>query len=154
MGWTLLVVGVLIILALACYAIWLWRQVWRREQEMQVLRHRTEASLLDQMDIVCRALVQGQMNVTEGALRLEALLDKLTMRPPEPLDLAAIHQLAADATGFDIGAARNALEAHERRAQDAARQQLESAQEAAVVASARRLLESLPAWRLHLQLAS
>ncbi|WP_111656527.1 DUF2489 domain-containing protein [Isoalcanivorax indicus] len=149
----ILVAAVIIVLLVAC-AIGLWRRVWQREREAMERQHQTQKDLLDQMEIVCRSLQQDQMNVTEGALRLASLLDKLTARPPQPLDLAAIHQLAEDASGLAIGGARQALPDAERRKQDRARQQLEMGQTEAVVAAAGRLLQALPAWRLHLQLAS
>lgn len=150
----LILAAAVIIALLVSYAIWLWRQVWQRERAAMERQHQTQKDLLDQMEIVCRSLQQEQMNVTEGALRLVYLLDKLTARPPQPLDLAAIHQLAEDAGDLAIGAARQALPKDTRREQDQRREQLESAQQAAVVAAAARLLEALPAWRLHLQLAS
>ncbi|MBZ2187954.1 DUF2489 domain-containing protein [Alcanivorax sp. JB21] len=152
MHWILFALA--IILALAAYALWLWRRVWQRARADEQRRHAGQDALLDQMEIMCRAVLQQQMNLTEGALRLASLLDKLRERPPHPLDLGPIHQLADSAAAFAIGAERDALPREERRRQDSARQALEAEQEEAVVASVTRLLAALPEWRLHRQLGA
>lgn len=145
--------AIILIAALGAYALWLWRQVWQRARDDERRQRAGQEALLDQMEIMCRAILQKQMNITEGALRLASLLDKLSARPPQPLDLASIHHLADQASVFAIGAARETLPRDERQRQDRAREMLEAEQEEALMSSVTRLLAALPDWRLHMQLA-
>lgn len=137
------------LLALGGYAAWLWRRVWLHQQALRVQRGSQQALVLDQLEVLARTVVQGQVNVTEGALRMATLLDLMVEPPPQQhqVDLAAIHQLAAAAQPFAVSAQRQALARVERRRQDQRREQLEAEQGEAVEAAAQRLLAVLPQWR-------
>ncbi|AJD48341.1 hypothetical protein S7S_09645 [Isoalcanivorax pacificus W11-5] len=141
------IVALLVVLGLALYAAWLWRRVWHRQQRRLAQTQARQGMLVDQLEVLARAVVQQQVNVTEGALRLSALLDLLVVSPAQPVDLAAIHRLAEAASSLAIGARRQALPRPERRAQDRQREALEAEQGEAVTNAARRLLEALPRWR-------
>lgn len=141
------IAALLIVLAMAAYAVLLWRRVWQRQRHTRTQTLARQAMLIDQLEVLARAVVQQQVNVTEGALRLSTLLDLLVVPPRQPVDLAAIHRLADDASVFETGARRQALSRAERRVQDQQRETLEAAQGAAVVSAAERLLEVLPRWR-------
>ena len=141
------IAALLVVLALALYATLLWRRVWRRKQQTQAQTQARQGMLIDQLEVLARAVAQEQVNVTEGALRLAALLDLLVVPPRQPVDLAAIHRLAEAASVLEIGARRQALSRPERRVQDQQRETLEAAQGEAVVSAAARLLEALPRWR-------
>lgn len=141
------IAGGLILLASGGYAAWLWHRVWLNKKALQVQRRTQQARILDQLELLARTVVQGQVNVTEGALRMATLLDLVVVPPQRAVDLAAIHQLAADAQPFAIGEQRQALARSERRHQDRLREQLEKEQGEAVEAAAARLLAVLPEWR-------
>lgn len=139
--------GGAILLALGGYAAWLWRRVWLHRQALRTQRRTQQARVLDQLEVLARTVVQGQVNVTEGALRMATLLDLLVEPPQQPVDLAAIHQLAAAAEPFARGVQRQALARADRRQQDQHREQLEAEQGKAVEAAAAGLLAVLPQWR-------
>ena len=141
------IAALLSVLALTLYAALLWRKVWQRRRQALTQTQARQVMLIDQLEVLARAMVQGQVNVTEGALRLAALLDLLVVPPQQQVDLAAIHRLAEDAASLAIGARRQALPRPERRAQDQRRQALEAEQGEAVVNAAGRLLVALPRWR-------
>ncbi|KAF0810571.1 hypothetical protein A167_00851 [Alcanivorax sp. S71-1-4] len=141
------IAALLTVLALTLYAAVLWRRVWHRQQQRLAQTQARQGMLIDQLEVLARAVVQQQVNVTEGALRLATLLDLLVVSPAQPVDLAAIHRLADAASTLAIGERRQALPRPERRAQDRQREALEAEQGEAVTNAARRLLEVLPRWR-------
>lgn len=143
----LVITGLLIIVALSAYAGWLWYRVHRNSRarrELDISRHQ---ALFEGLEVLARALLQGQMNVTEAALRMAALLDNMDPDPQPATDLAAIHRLADAAMHLRIGARREELGRAERREEDEQREKLEAEQGDAVLAAAERLLEVVPQWR-------
>lgn len=143
----LILAGLIIVIALAVYAGWLCYRVWHLGQARRERDRSRQEAVLAGLDVVGRALLQEQMNVTEAALRMAALLDNLVQVPEPVVDLAPIRQLAEDAMQFETGASREALPRAERQRQDSEREKLEAEQGDAVLVATRRLVDALPVWR-------
>ncbi|MCC4309594.1 DUF2489 domain-containing protein [Alcanivorax marinus] len=125
-----------------------WRWMARRqERARQTARYR---ELVDSLDVLSRALLQGQVDSSEASIRMAVLLDCLPPDVAPKVDLAAIHQLAEDCGGFDRGEERRRLTPAERNRQDLARLQLEDDQNPAVLAAAGRLQGVIGEWRTRL----
>lgn len=71
----LIIGGLLVIFMLAGYAAWLWYQVWRnRQRQAQQLQERN-ARLAGDIRILAQGLLDGQLPLIEGAIRIKVLLD-------------------------------------------------------------------------------
>lgn len=74
---SLLILGVVIILALAWYALVLQKEVKRREAFRHEEERMARENGLENLELVAAALLQGQVDITEGAWRCKVLLELL-----------------------------------------------------------------------------
>lgn len=138
--------GTTIVLALSGYAGWLLGRLWQQHRRRRHLERLRRQQACDSLEIIARSLIAGQVNVTEAALRMEAMLDNIDDPRPRA-DVSAVHALAGDSRHLAIGRERESLTADERRRQDRERESVEANYAEPVEQAARRLLEVLPAWR-------
>ncbi len=122
-----------------------WR-LWARRQQAQQARAQ-QSQILDSLDVLCRAVAQKQVELSEASIRISALLDCLPDSIEPKVDLAAIHQFAQTCQQFDRGDQRRELTPRARFQQDSRRWQLEEDQSDVVNQATRRLAEVLPSWR-------
>lgn len=71
----LIILGLVIIFALALYAVVLWRRVWHKQQLMTAQENERNSRLEGGIRILAQGLVTGQLPVIEGAIRIKVLLD-------------------------------------------------------------------------------
>lgn len=71
----LMIGGLLLILLLAGYAVWLWYQVWRRRQQRLLQTRERNERLAGDIRLLARGLCEGQVPPIEGAIRIKVLLD-------------------------------------------------------------------------------
>ena len=71
----LILLAVLIIGALAFYAAHLWRQVWARQHQQAQVRLAQRQRLHDDLRVLASSLLDGQLPLIEGAIRIKVLLD-------------------------------------------------------------------------------
>lgn len=151
MLWKLLlavVAGLAIGVALGAL-VWRWMALRQRGQQRQ--RHLAQHhNVIDSLEILSRALLQGQVDSSEASIRMSVLLHSLPADVRPKVDLAAIHQLAEACAGFHRGEQRQRLAPRERNRQDFARLQLEDEQADAVRAATARLHDVLDRWRTRL----
>jgi len=126
--------------------IWRWMS---RRREAALERHR-HAQVLESLEVLSRAYMQGQVDAGEASLRMAALLDCLPARVEPKVDLAAIHQLASDCENFHRGDARKALTPAQRNREDLDRLRLEDEQAEAFMQATERLAGVLVQWRQQL----
>ncbi len=148
MAWKLILAAVIGLAIGAALGLLIWRGMRRRdERRRQAARHR---DVVDNLTILCRALLQEQVDSAEASIRISVLLDCLPQDIEPKVDLAAIHRLAEECGDFTRGEQRRALAPVERNRQDVARLRLEDEQGAAVRAAAERLAAVLDTWRARL----
>ncbi len=141
---SLLLLGSLIILALAAYAarlLWLLRQQNRAQRAAQDQRR---SELQSQILLIAKACHQEQCEPAEGALRLVNLLRGLPGHSPEHWralypDLHALYDKIADHPILD---ARKALKRNERMRLDLERERWEDQLGPAMLKDLERLLEA------------
>lgn len=126
---TLTIVAIAIVVALAGYAGWLHWQLYQHRQRMaeqaaeyerQKLAH--EDYLIESIRIIASNLLEEDLNLSEGAIRLKFLLDGLGLPDAEREKFNALDDLYEQVKDFDTHDARKALEAKERLRQDEARE--------------------------------
>ncbi len=142
MHWVLWI-GFAVVVLLGIYAAYLWWRVWQQKQQQEALRLHRRTQLVAQLAIMARAVETEQVNVTEGALRLSAMLQSID--EPIQADVAVVHEMAEQALVLAIGEARKRLPRVQREQQDKYREELEARYGKAVVKAAKTLREALPA---------
>ena len=80
---SLLILAVLVVGALAVYAAYLWRQVWARQRQQAEVDLALRQRLHDDLRVLASSLLDGQLPLIEGAIRIKVLLDNY--------DLSLIH---------------------------------------------------------------
>src|SRR5699024_5381079 len=139
----LLWLGCLLVVVLGGYGAYLWWRVWRQKQQVQAIRLHRRGQFMAQLAIMARAVETEQVNITEGALRLSAMLQSID--ETIAADVAVIHEMAEQARVLAIGEARKRLPRVEREQQDQQREALEQRYGQAVLTAAKALRQALPA---------
>ncbi|MCW8108857.1 DUF2489 domain-containing protein [Alteromonas ponticola] len=131
----LAVTGVVIILALGFYAGRLLFQLKQQNQRHQLARARRTATIVESIQVIAKAMLQQQCELSEGAIRLCNLLEALpSASPPDySRQYPKLYEFFYKVSGFAILDARAKLPKSERMRQDVARAQIESEYETAVL---------------------
>lgn len=127
-------------LALAGYALWLWREVWRRRADWRARRGEAGAHRRDSIRILARAVIDDELNLSEGAIRLKVLLDHEVPAETGAQRFPAIYGLHDATAHMPRRLERRRRPRAEIARLDAEREALEADYREAVVAEARRLL--------------
>ncbi|SFD78353.1 DUF2489 domain-containing protein [Phytopseudomonas straminea] len=138
----LILLAVLIVGALALYAAHLWRQVWARQHQQAQVRLAQRQRLHDDLRVLASSLLDGQLPLIEGAIRIKVLLDnydsQLSLMPQ-----AQVFQRLYDATAHvPTHADWQALSRIERRQHEARFSELTEAHQQQAHEAARWLLDT------------
>ncbi|MFV0455149.1 MAG: DUF2489 domain-containing protein [Pseudomonas sp.] len=137
----LLGIGALLIAALAGYALYLWRRVWRNERQQAALRARRHAEIAADLRILANCLLDEQVPLIEGAIRIKVLLDNYDADLGQDPRCQVFQDLFDATAQVPTHAAWKALDKAERRRHEAAFSALELQHKAAARRSARWLLD-------------
>lgn len=147
---TLLVLlgSAVLIAALALYALHLWRRVWAQEKiQTQALNTQRERIGGD-LHILASSLLEGQLPLIEGAIRIKVLLDNYDSSLSQDPRCEVFHLLFTATAQVPTHADWKALERSVRRQHEQRFSELELQHKAAARAAARWLLkEALPPLR-------
>jgi hypothetical protein len=147
---TLLVLlgSAVLIAALALYALHLWRRVWAQEKiQVQSLNTQRERIGGD-LRILASSLLEGQLPLIEGAIRIKVLLDNYDSSLSQDPRCEVFHLLFTATAQVPTHADWKALERSVRRQHEQRFSELELQHKAAARAAARWLLdEALPPLR-------
>ena len=110
----LLIAALAIIAGLAGYALWLWRQVWQRQRQQQALNHQRRERLGEDLHILAGSLLDGQLPMIEGAIRINVLIDNYDTQLSQDTHSAVFHTLYEATVDVPTHAAWQALSATER----------------------------------------
>lgn len=142
---SLLVVGALLIVALAGYALYLWRRVWRNERLQAQTREQQQLALAEDLRILANCLLDEQLPLIEGAIRIKVLLDNYDASLGQHPRCQVFQVLFEATRKVPTHAAWRALDKRERRHHEATFSALELQHKAEARRSARWLLdEALP----------
>ena len=134
--------------ALALYALHLWRRVWAQEKiQTQALNTQRERIGGD-LRILASSLLEGQLQLIEGAIRIKVLLDNYDSSLSQDPRCEVFHLLFTATAQVPTHADWKALERSVRRQHEQRFSELELQHKAAARAAARWLLdEALPSLR-------
>lgn len=134
--------------ALALYALHLWRRVWAQEKiQTQALNTQRERIGGD-LRILASSLLEGQLPLIEGAIRIKVLLDNYDSSLSQDPRCEVFHLLFTATAQVPTHADWKALERSVRRQHEQRFSELELQHKAAARAAARWLLdEAVPPLR-------
>lgn len=142
----LLGVGLAIIAGLAAYAFTLRRELRRRRAFREEEERRARDNCLENLEMVASALLQEQVDVTEGAWRCKVLLEILDPRLLERPAFQAFGEVHARTRHLHTHSAREALTPRERLREDNERLVVEDEMREAILEAARAALAFRRDW--------
>jgi hypothetical protein len=147
---TLLVLigSAVLITALTLYALHLWRRVWAQGKAQAAALNMQRERIGGDLHILASSLLEGQLPLIEGAIRIKVLLDNYDSRLSQDQRCEVFHLLFAATAQVPTHAEWKALEKSVRRQHEQRFSELELQHKAAARAAARWLLdEALPPLR-------
>lgn len=139
----LLLVAMVVIAGLAVYAYRLRQEVKRRDAFRVAEDQQAQLNSLENLDWVTAALVQEQVDVTEGAWRCKVLLEIIDPSLTERPDFKAFSELYEQTKHLKTHSARQQLTPRERMQEDRERLEAERQMRSEVLAAAQAVI----AWR-------
>lgn len=143
-----LIVSAVLIAALALYALLLWRRVWAKNKVHAEAFKTQRERIAGDLHILASSLLEGQLALIEGAIRIKVLLDNYDSSLSQNQHCEVFHQLFAATAQVPTHAEWKALDKSVRRQHELHFSKLELQHKAAARAAARWLLdEALPPLR-------
>ncbi|MFP3342828.1 DUF2489 domain-containing protein [Vreelandella aquamarina] len=139
----LLAVGIAIIAGLVAYAFSLRREVKRRDDFRLDEERRAQQNSLENLDYVVSALVQEQVDITEGSWRCKVLLEIVDPSLTERPEFEAFAEVYNRTRHLKTHSARKQLTPRERMQEDKERIAVEEEMRPAVLAAASAVIK----WR-------
>lgn len=132
----LLGVALACVAGLGAYALTLWREVRRRQTFREEELRRAHDNCLENLELVASALMQEQVDVTEGSWRCKTLLEILDPDLMERPEFQAFGEVHRRTRHLHTHAARQALTPKERFREDRERLTVEDEMREAVLEAA------------------
>lgn len=139
----LFIVAMIVIAALGFYAYKLRQEVKRREAFRLDEERRAHQNSLENLDFVVSALVQEQVDITEGAWRCKVLLEIIDSSLTERPDFQAFAEVYNRTRHLKTHSARKQLTPRERMQEDKERIAVEDEMRPAVLEAAKKIID----WR-------
>lgn len=143
---TLLVVllsGLALVIALALYALHIWRKVWRRREQLENYRKEVTSKLSDDLKILCSSLLDEQMPWIEGCIRLKVILEHYDFELSHDEAYSVFQEVFVATEHIPTHEAWTALSKEERSQHEETFAMLEEQYRNSSFTAARRLLEQL-----------
>ncbi len=137
----LLAAGSLLVLALAAYALYLWRRVWQQQKALAAAEQERQQRLGGDLRVLAGSLLDEQLPLIEGAIRIKVLLDNYDIQLSNHAHCQVFHKLFAETSGIPTHAAWKALPRDARRQHEKRFSELELQHKAAARKAARWLLD-------------
>ena len=137
----LLLAGALVVTALALYALLLWRRVWAQRRNLAQAESQRRERLAGDLHILAGSLLDGQLPLIEGAIRIKVLLDNYDTALSQDSRCQVFHLLFEATAQVPTHAHWKALEQTERRQHEKHFNELELQHKAAARTAARWLLD-------------
>lgn len=139
----LLLLGSLLILGLAIYALLLWRKIWQRRRQLAEQADKTHAKLQQDLTVLAHSLIDGQAPWVEGCIRIKVVLEHYDYPLSQSDDYAVFQTVYAATADIPTHDAWKALPRTERRQHEHAFIALEQAHKPTSLAAAQQLLSQL-----------
>lgn len=121
----LLSAAALLVVILTVYAGYLWRKVWKQQAQQAALEHARHRRLNEDLKILAGSLLDEQLPLIEGAIRIKVLLDNYSMALSHSPHCLVFHELYGATAHIPTHNGWRALSKAERRAHEQQFQELE-----------------------------
>lgn len=142
----LLGAALVIIAGLGGYAWSLWREVRRREAFRRDEIRRANDNCLESLDAIAKAMLQEQVDLTEGALRCKVLLEIIDPALLERDQFKVFGIVQARTAHLHTHSARNSLSPRQRLKEDRERITIEDEHRQEVLDAAKAVLSFKKGW--------
>lgn len=150
-GWSLVVLAVLVVAGLGGYAWRLWREVQRREAARREELERAHRNCLESLEAIATAMLGDQVDLVEGALRCKVLLDIIDPALLEREDFKVFAEVYRRTEHLHTHSSRQDLSAKQRFAEDRERIALQEERYTALHEAAQKVLVLKSEWPAGLQ---
>lgn len=150
-GWSLVVLAVLVVAGLVGYAWRLWREVQRREAAQREEIARAHRNCLESLEAIATAMQGDQVDLVEGALRCKVMLDIIDPALLEREDFKVFAEVYQRTEHLHTHSARQDLSAKQRFAEDRERIALQEERYTELHEAARQVLVFKREWPTGLQ---
>ncbi|UXN36844.1 DUF2489 domain-containing protein [Avibacterium paragallinarum] len=133
----LLALGLLIIVGMSAYAVKLLRTLKSQKQALENARVERVKRLKESIEIIARAMQNGDCNLSEGVIRLKMLLDPLGIKIASYPAMGELYEVVKE---MPTHQARTALKKNERMRLDLTRESAEAELEAKITLELDQLL--------------
>ncbi|MCW9699788.1 DUF2489 domain-containing protein [Avibacterium sp. 20-129] len=133
----LVALGLLIIVGLTAYAVKLLRALKQQKQQLENARLARVKRLKESIEIIARAMQNGDCNLSEGAIRLKMLLDPLGLKITAYPAMVELYEVVKE---MPTHQARKALKKNERMRLDLTRESAEAKLEPKILLELNQLL--------------
>jgi len=141
LGLALAVIG-----GLSVYAYTLWKEVQKRKAFREEENRRAHQNCLENLEMVASALVQQQVDITEGSWRCKVLLEILDEKLTERPDFQAFDEVHRRTRHLHTHSARQALTPRDRFREDRERLAVEDELREPVLKAAAAVVEFRRGW--------
>ncbi|RTR06284.1 DUF2489 domain-containing protein [Halomonas nitroreducens] len=142
----LLGLALAVVAGLGAYAFTLWREVKRRRDFREEEQRRAHENCLENLELVASALMQQQVDITEGAWRCKTLLEILDPSLIERPEFRAFGEVHSRTRHLHTHSARQALSPKARFQEDRERLAVEDELRDAVLAAAGAVVSFRRGW--------
>ncbi|MFZ7223041.1 DUF2489 domain-containing protein [Avibacterium avium] len=133
----LLALGLLIIVGMAAYAVKLLRALKSQNQALENARLARVKRLKESIEIIARAMQNGDCNLSEGVIRLKMLLDPLGIKITSYPAMGELYEVVKE---MPTHQARKELKKNERMRLDLTRESAEAELESKILLELDQLL--------------
>ncbi|MGQ0287473.1 DUF2489 domain-containing protein [Pasteurellaceae bacterium 22721_9_1] len=137
----LLILGVIILAVMAGYTIHLLRQLRQQKQAFEQAKNARMQRITESIEIIAKAMQNGDCNLSEGVIRLKMLLDPLGKKRLNSYE--AMWQLYEVVQDMPTHEARKTLKKNERMRLDLTRESKEAELEQQIKAELTLLLNDI-----------
>lgn len=134
--------GILVILGLSVWAFILWREVFANQAQLKKFEKQQKDFLASSIKILALAIVNDQLSLTEGAIRLKILLDNIDEDLVKQADFAVFDTIYNATKHMATHDARQAMQLSLKIQQGEERSDLESQYGEAIKNASRTLLST------------
>ncbi|WP_109077813.1 DUF2489 domain-containing protein [Aggregatibacter kilianii] len=136
----LFIAAVVIIAGMIGYAVYLLLALQKQKKALQQARRNRINRIKESLDIIAKAMLNGDCNLSEGVLRLKMLLEPVGMRLK---NYSAMWQLYETVEDMPTHEARKELKKNERMRLDLRRESAEAELESNIKLELNRLLSEI-----------
>lgn len=135
--------GAALVIALALYALHMWRKVWQRREQLESYQQEVSSKLADDLKLLCSSLLDEQIPWVEGCIRLKVILEHYNYELSHDEHYAVFQEVFVATEHIPTHEAWTALDREERNKHEETFAILEEQYRNRSISAAQQLLQQL-----------